>query len=95
MAKTNFAGYTIRLPGHPAIRVGLGIALIIAGILGFLPILGFWMIPLGLLILSVDLRPVRKFRRHSTVKFGAWLHRRYPKFAKRFGYGAPRHGKHV
>ena len=94
MAKTNFVGYTIRLPGHPALRIGLGIALVVAGLLGFLPILGFWMVPLGLVILSVDLVRVRRFRRSSTVKFGSWLHRRWPKVAGRFGYGAPRDGKH-
>jgi hypothetical protein len=41
------------------LRVGLGIALILGGILGFLPILGFWMIPLGLIILAVDFRWAR------------------------------------
>lgn len=33
-------------------RIVLGILLLFGGILGALPILGFWMIPLGLLILS-------------------------------------------
>jgi hypothetical protein len=39
---------------------------------GFLPVLGFWMIPLGLLVLSVDLPIVRRWRRQLTV----WWHRR-------------------
>ena len=94
MAKTNFAGYTIRLPGHPALRIALGVVLIFAGLLGFLPVLGFWMVPLGVVILSVDLSPVRRFRRNATVVSGAWLHRRWPRFARRVGYGAPRDGKH-
>ena len=94
MAKANFAGYKIGLPGHPALRIGLGLVLVIAGLLGFLPILGFWMVPLGLVILSVDLPPVRRFRRNVTVKFGGWLHRRWPNLAGRFGYGRPRDGKH-
>jgi hypothetical protein len=41
-------------------RLALGILLLIGGILGALPILGFWMIPLGLLVLSVDFRWARK-----------------------------------
>lgn len=94
MAKTKFAGYTVRLPGHPALRIGLGIVLIIAGLLGFLPILGFWMVPLGVVILSVDLAPVRRFRRHATVRSGAWLHRRWPRFARRVGYGEPRESRY-
>ncbi len=94
MAKTSFAGYSVRLPGHPVLRIALGIALIFAGLLGFLPILGFWMIPLGVIILSVDLSPVRRFRRNFTVRSGAWLHRHWPKFARRVGYGEPRDGRH-
>jgi len=35
-------------------RVSAGVVLIIGGILGALPILGFWMIPLGLALLAVD-----------------------------------------
>ncbi|HTO41508.1 MAG TPA: hypothetical protein VL026_11075 [Rhizomicrobium sp.] len=40
------------------------------GTLGFLPILGFWMLPLGLLILSVDYHPVRRLRRKIEVWWG-------------------------
>ena len=52
------------------LRMGLGILLVIAGILGFLPVLGFWMIPLGLLILSHDLPTVRRWRRRLAVRLG-------------------------
>jgi len=50
----------------------LGVLLIIGGILGFLPVLGFWMIPLGLIILSQDFASVRRFRRRWTVKLTRW-----------------------
>ncbi len=93
MAQTKFAGYKIWLPGHPWLRIGLGILLVGFGLLGFLPILGFWMIPLGIAILSVDLPPVRRFRRNVIVKFGGWLHSRWPGLARRFGYGEQRDGK--
>ena len=56
-----------RLPQNAPIRIALGIALIIGGTLGFLPILGFWMIPLGLLVLSQDLPVVRRWRRSLVV----------------------------
>ena len=92
--RANFAGYKIRLPGHPLLRIGLGIVLVGFGLVGFLPIVGFWMIPLGIAILSVDLPPVRRFRRNITIRFGYWLHRRWPQLARRLGYGTPRAGKH-
>ncbi|WP_425385505.1 hypothetical protein [Tepidamorphus gemmatus] len=48
----------------------LGVLLVIGGLFGFLPILGFWMAPLGLLLLSVDLPPVRRMRRRTDVWVG-------------------------
>jgi len=92
--RAQFAGYKVKLPGHPLLRIGLGVVLVVGGILGFLPVLGFWMVPLGLAILAVDLPPVRRLQRRMTVKFGAWLHRRWPSSAHRFGFGKPRPGKH-
>ncbi|WP_370640201.1 hypothetical protein [Aurantimonas sp. HBX-1] len=65
-------GRAFVLPANRATRVGLGIALIVGGILGFLPILGFWMVPLGLIILSVDFAAVRRARRRTTVRWGRW-----------------------
>jgi len=58
------------LPQSKPLRLGLGILLVAFGLLGFLPILGFWMIPLGLLVLSVDLPFVRRWRRQLTVWWG-------------------------
>jgi hypothetical protein len=60
------------LPQSKPIRIGIGILLIVGGVVGFLPVLGFWMIPLGLLVLSIDLPIVRRWRRQLTV----WWHRR-------------------
>lgn len=54
MSKVNFAGYKLKVPGHPLLRMLAGVALVIGGTLGFLPVLGFWMIPLGLAVLAVD-----------------------------------------
>jgi hypothetical protein len=59
------------LPRSRPIRIGLGILLVALGLLGFLPVLGFWMIPLGLLVLSVDIPIVRRWRRQLAV----WWHR--------------------
>ncbi|WP_245365965.1 MULTISPECIES: hypothetical protein [Rhizobium/Agrobacterium group] len=51
-------------------RISVGTALIGGGALGFLPILGFWMLPLGLLVLSHDLPYVRRKRRRLTLWWG-------------------------
>ncbi len=94
MSKINFLGRQIGLPGNRIFRVLLGVACIAGGVLGFLPILGFWMLPLGVLILSIDFPPVRRWRRRTTIRLGALLHKRWPGMARRFGLGQPRPGKH-
>ncbi len=48
-------------------RIATGSALVVGGTLGFLPVLGFWMIPLGLIVLSHDLPVVRRLRRRLAV----------------------------
>jgi purine-cytosine permease-like protein len=66
----NFLGRRIPVPASVILRVGLGMACILGGVLGFLPVLGYWMLPLGLLILSIDFPWVRRFRRRLTVRAG-------------------------
>lgn len=65
-------GRRIRVPRSRRMRIASGSALILGGILGFLPVLGFWMIPSGLLLLSYDISAVRRWRRRMAV----WWHRR-------------------
>jgi hypothetical protein len=38
------------------------------GAVGFLPLVGFWMVPAGLLVLSADIPTVRRFNRRVTTK---------------------------
>ena len=53
----------IRARVPPGLRLVLGLLLIVGGVLGFLPILGFWMIPLGVAVAALDVKPiVRKLR---------------------------------
>jgi hypothetical protein len=70
--KLKLFGREYRLPRSRAVRIAIGVFLIIFGIFGFLPVLGFWMIPLGLLVLSYEFAAVRRFRRRLVV----WWERR-------------------
>jgi hypothetical protein len=45
----------LRKPRARWVRVPAGILMICGGFLGFLPVLGFWMLPLGLLLLAIDI----------------------------------------
>ena len=60
----------LKLPESRIVRLGLGVALIVGGLLGFLPVVGFWMLPLGLAVLSVDIPWVRRQRRKIAIWWG-------------------------
>lgn len=53
------------LPKNKLGRIIVGVVLIILGFFGFLPILGFWMIPLGIAVLAFDLEFARVILRKT------------------------------
>jgi hypothetical protein len=48
----------VRAHVPPGLRLVLGLVLIVGGVLGFLPVLGFWMIPLGVVVAGLDVVPL-------------------------------------
>lgn len=52
----------LRRPRSRWVRIPAGVLLIVGGCLGFLPILGLWMFPLGLALLAEDLPILRQLR---------------------------------
>ena len=73
----------VKLPRSKGGRKVLGGALVAGGALSFLPVLGIWMLPAGLLVLSVDSARVRRFRRINEVRAVRWWKER--KRARRTG----------
>jgi len=73
--KITVFGREFTMPRSRGLRIAIGFVLVFFGILGFLPILGFWMIPLGLLVLSYEFAMVRRQRRRFVVW---WERRRRP-----------------
>jgi purine-cytosine permease-like protein len=63
-------GREFTMPQSRGLRITIGILLTLGGILGFLPILGFWMVPIGLLVLSYEFAMVRRHRRRFTIWWG-------------------------
>ncbi len=63
--KQRIAGFTYRTlkwgRDHvpPGIRSIIGVLFMIGGVLGFLPVLGFWMLPLGVAFIALDIPPMR------------------------------------
>jgi hypothetical protein len=62
----------IRSRAATIVRIPLAVVLIAAGFVGFLPILGFWMIPLGLALIALDV----PFLRGPLASVLAWINTR-------------------
>jgi hypothetical protein len=77
-----FYAWLIR-PQARWIRWPLGLALVVGGVFGFLPVLGFWMIPLGALLIGEDIPPVRRVTLRMLGQlyrwWDAWRSRQPPK----------------
>lgn len=73
----------VRRPEARLIRIPLGILLVLGGTFSFLPVLGIWMLPLGLLLLAVDLiflqGPVNMAILRGTRKWTMWQRARRDK----------------
>jgi purine-cytosine permease-like protein len=81
--KINVLGREFSMPQSRPWRVVIGVLLVILGCFGFLPVLGFWMIPLGLLILSYEFALVRRWRRRTELWWGERRGRRRRRFVAR------------
>jgi len=71
----------VRRPTSRLIRLPMGVLLVFGGLFGFLPILGFWMLPLGLLLLARDIPSLERPLAHLF----AWLNRRMPNWDRTSG----------
>ena len=52
----------------PGVRTLIGALLMVGGVFGFLPILGFWMFPLGLAFAALDVPPARRWLDRRMVR---------------------------
>ena len=50
----------LRKPSSFGVRLAVAMLLIVGGIFSFLPILGFWMLPLGLMLIAQDVPLLEK-----------------------------------
>ncbi|HVX81477.1 MAG TPA: hypothetical protein VHB23_08865 [Devosiaceae bacterium] len=62
----------IQRPRMIIVRLPLGILLIVGGLLSFLPILGIWMLPLGLMFLAIDFPPLQGPVAATIIRLWRW-----------------------
>ncbi|HVG51216.1 MAG TPA: hypothetical protein VM867_06250 [Xanthobacteraceae bacterium] len=68
------AGLRYLVDSSPWVRVPPALLLVVGGLVGFLPILGFWMVPLGLILLAQDVPLLRK----PIARAINWADRKWP-----------------
>jgi hypothetical protein len=79
LAQVKIGNYALKLPENRLARIGIGVSLVFLGLLGFLPILGFWMIPAGVLVLATAVPAVRRFNRRVLIAVRGWWIGRKPR----------------
>ena len=69
----------VRRPSHRLVRIPLAVLLCLGGVFSILPMLGAWMLPLGLMLLSIDLpvlqAPVNRailWAERLWIRFSRW-----------------------
>lgn len=74
---------SLRHPDARWARIPIGLLFIVGGLFSFLPVLGIWMLPIGLLLIAYDVpflrKPVGYFTIWGTEKWAAfrqWLARK-------------------
>jgi hypothetical protein len=93
MSHIKVGSYKVRVPRSKRGRQALGGALLVGGAFWWLPVLGLWMVPAGLAVLSVDSPKVRRFRRRNEVRSLRWWRERQEKARKRRAERAGQTGK--
>jgi hypothetical protein len=61
-------------PSSRYVRLPVAALLIAGGVVGFLPVLGFWMLPLGLVLVARDVPLVRP----PMARMLGWINRKWP-----------------
>ena len=82
----HFAWFEAKLPARPAafvrwlrkpssrlVRIPLALLLVVGGVFSFLPILGLWMLPLGLLLIAQDV----PFLQRPLADLLGWIERKW------------------
>jgi hypothetical protein len=69
----------LRKPSSRLARIPLAILLVVGGIFSFLPVLGLWMLPLGLVLVAQDVPPLQK----PMSRMLGWIERKWEKRSER------------
>lgn len=75
----------LRRPQARWVRIPAGVLLILGSVLSILPIFGLWMLPLGVVLLSEDVKALQRLVDRTL----AWVERRHPRWMGLDASGLP------
>lgn len=64
----------LRSARYRMLRIPLAIVLVLGGLVGFLPLFGFWMVPVGLLLMAVDIPALRPCVSAAVIRIRRRVH---------------------
>jgi hypothetical protein len=64
----------LRRPSVRWVRIAAALLFMLGGLFRILPVLGLWMLPLGVVLLADDVKPLRR----ATDRLLAWIEQRRP-----------------
>ena len=67
-----FVGW-LRRPSSILVRIPLALLLVVGGVFSFLPVLGLWMLPLGLVLIAQDV----PFLQKPMAQMLGWIERKW------------------
>ncbi|AAW61184.1 hypothetical protein GOX01_17410 [Gluconobacter oxydans] len=66
----------LREPDHKWVRIPAGVLFMLGGVLSILPVLGLWMLPVGVMLLSQDIPLFRRLQGRVL----RWIERKHPEW---------------
>ena len=69
----------LRTPAAKWVRIPIGVLFILGGLVWFLPIVGLWMLPLGVLLIAQDIPFLQRMCQHVLD----WVERRHPRWLRK------------
>ena len=67
--RVGFGRFKVKLPRRKWQRVLMGVAFCIGALFWFLPVLGLWMLPLGIIVLAVDFPAAQRLSKWSVSRW--------------------------
>lgn len=68
--RVGFGRFSMKLPRARWLRILVGVLLCLGSLFWFLPVLGLWMLPLGIMVLAIDIPAFQRLSKWTVKQWG-------------------------